>query len=150
MDPDRLAEMRAYAEEIREELAEREAAAENDPDLFMMKTREVPSALVYKTRMNAPRQRDTNFANELQNSDDDQPEFTDGQMDIVATVLAQVFTENETAIKAAVAPLREKIALMEGQLSALMTLLSGDTSRSIGANGIMKKLSYHNGDGHQQ
>jgi len=57
--------------------------------------------------------------------DDNEPEFTDGQMDVIARVLAELQKETQAMIDAAINPLRERVARLEGIIEAL-TLMSGN------------------------
>jgi hypothetical protein len=128
IDPDYLDQLRANAEAVRADLEEREA---NDPQLH------VPE-IVHKTNMDARRvllsdDGDTN------GDDDVPPPLTDEQMDIIAQVLAQMRMDFQAAIEDATAPLRERIATLEGQISILTSLLS-DSGKSIEASETVRKL----------
>jgi hypothetical protein len=79
---------------------------------------------------------------------DDDPPFTDEQIDIVALALAEMRielrndlrTETQATIAGAMGEIRERVAMIEGQLSALMTLLGGDSTRSYEASETIRKL----------
>ena len=68
------------------------------------------------------------------------PPFDDLQIDIVATVIAELRAETQAAIDAAVAPLQQRIAMLEGQVQMLTTLLGGDASRSLEASEVVRKI----------
>ena len=70
------------------------------------------------------------------------PPFDDDQIDIVARVIAEIRDETQDAIDAALAPLQQRIAVLEAQVSMLVTLLGGDANRSIEASSseIVRKL----------
>ena len=61
---------------------------------------------------------------------DDNPPFTDEQIDIVAQALAEtrieLRSEIEVMIANAMSEVKERISRIEGQLDVLMMLLSGD------------------------
>jgi hypothetical protein len=83
-------------------------------------------------------------SNDVSSSYYDNPPFTDEQIDIVALALAEtridLRTETQAMIAASMSEIRERVATIEGQLSALMTLLGGDSSRSIEASETIRKL----------
>ena len=68
------------------------------------------------------------------------PPFDDDQIDIIATVIAELRQDMQAMVDAALAPLRERIASIEGQLTVLMTLLGADASRSIEASEVIRKI----------
>ena len=132
MDPEYLEQLRAEADEIRQDLAEREARDLEDDDAIMAATRVVQKGgrppflgqLVYKTNDDAKVARRASFDDNY--DDEPSPLFDDQQMDIVATVIAMVRTDMQNSIDDAVGPLRERIATLEGQVNMLMSLLAGD------------------------
>ena len=145
MDPEYLAQLRANAAEVRADLESREhhqRLLEGDPqvqhDAIMEATRVVRTTVVpevvYKTHDNAVvRQRTISNA-------DDVPPFADDQIDVLAEVLVQLREELQTMVDAAVAPLREKIANLEGQISVLTALLGSDSGKSFEASETVRKL----------
>jgi hypothetical protein len=128
IDPAYLEQLRANAEEVRADLEEREA---NDPQLH------VPE-IVHKTTMDArvlPNDDDGNG-----NGDDPiPPPLTDEQMDIIAQVLAQMRMDFQAAIDDAIAPLRDRIATLEGSINTLMAMLN-DSGKSIEASETVRRL----------
>jgi hypothetical protein len=72
--------------------------------------------------------------------DDDAPPLTDDQIEILADVLAQIRIEFRDTIDDAIAPLRERIAVLEGQISILTSLLGSDSSRSFEASETIRRL----------
>jgi hypothetical protein len=48
----------------------------------------------------------------------------------MAAVIAELRRELQETIDAAMAPLRDRVAMLEGQVSTLMTLLGADANRS--------------------
>jgi hypothetical protein len=87
-------------------------------------------------------------SNDVSGSYDGNPPFTDEQIDIVALALAEtrielrndLLAETQVMIAAAMSETRERVATIEGQLSVLMTLLGGDSSRSFEASETIRKL----------
>ena len=74
-------------------------------------------------------------------SDAPAPPFDDLQIDIVATVLAELRHDTQAAIADAMAPLRERIAALEAQVSMLTTLLGADANnRSLEASEVVRKI----------
>jgi hypothetical protein len=76
---------------------------------------------------------------------DDQPPFTDEQIDIVARAMAQSRDELRTEMQEladSLAAIRERVATIEGQLSVLMTLLGGDNKavKMVEASEVVRKL----------
>jgi hypothetical protein len=96
------------------------------------------------------KQQDTKKVSRLTLSADDNgdnvpPPFTDEQTELLADTLAQFRMdfrmELEDMMDAAVAPLRERIATLEGQLSMLTNLLNGNGNRSFEASEVIRKLN---------
>lgn len=148
IDRDYLEQLRAQAEAVRADLEERESLLEGDPqavhDAIMAATRPAMPAIVHKTMVNGERvRRRTISVND--NGDDVPPPFTDEQTELLADTLAQFRmdfrSELEDMMDAAVAPLRERIANLEGQLSMLTNLLNGNGSRSFEASEVIRKLN---------
>jgi hypothetical protein len=91
---------------------------------------------------------DSNASYDSLISCDDNPPFTDEQIDIVALALAETRTElrnnllaeTQAMVADATSEIRERVATIEGQLSALMTLLGGDSRRSFVASETIRKL----------
>ena len=144
MDPEYLAQLRANAAEVRADLEEREhyqRLLQLDPevahDAIMEATRVLRNTvpeIVYKTIENA-RPSDNSTTNA-----DDIPPFADDQIDVLAEVLVQLREELQTMVDAAIAPLREKIANLEGQISVLTALLGSDSGKSFEASETVRKL----------
>ena len=132
IDKEYLEQLRAQADEIRNDLAEREARDAEDHDAIMA-TCVVQKAggpafsgqLVHKTIVDArvyPSKQLIDDYGDQPSSFDDQPPFTDDQIDIVATVIAQIRTDMQNTIDDAVGPLRERIAMLEGQVNMLVAM----------------------------
>jgi hypothetical protein len=121
MDKEYLERLRAQAAEVRADLAEREA------NETIMPTRSMP-AVIHKTiadaRVVAPP------ADELP------PEFSDDQLDIIAGALAEIRQDFRDQMEAALAPIRERVAFLEGQLSILLN----PNSKTIEASEVVRKL----------
>jgi hypothetical protein len=145
IDAEYLEELRARAAEVRADLEEREALAEDDHDAIMAKCRRVilkrfdstgsgDPVLVHKVRADARVPTDTGVSDELSHLGQleeiatDAPPFTDEQVDIISMALAMMRQEYKGIAEAAVAPLRERVATLEGSIDMLMTLLS-DTNK---------------------
>jgi hypothetical protein len=149
LDAEYLAELRDY---VRADLAEREAnrahARAFDPeangahephfdpevehDIIMAATRPSMPEIVHKTTI----QKDTRVS--FSNNGDDTLTFTDDQVEQLADVLAQYRLELQAEIDDAIAPLRERIAVLEGQLAILASLLS--EGRSFKASETIREL----------
>jgi hypothetical protein len=145
IDPDYLEQLRANAAEVRADLEEREAkdCAHSflDPlaehDAIMQATRTMPPT-IHKTNMDARRVLLSDDGNG--NGDPEPPPpLSDEALDILAQVLAQIRLDFQAAIEDAVAPLNQRIAVLEGQISILTSLLSSD-SKSIEATETTRKL----------
>lgn len=142
LDADYLAELRASAAEVRADLEERERLFDADPegmhDAVMAATRprELPHVgqLVHKefSGRQLPGRTLPGDAN------DDDP-MTADQIEIISMVLAEVTIEFQNAIADAAAPLRERIAVLEGQLSMLTNLIGGN-GRSFEASETIRKI----------
>jgi hypothetical protein len=139
MDPERLAEMRAYAAEVREDLERREA---EDPlgafELNQMR-RAGPPALVFKVTDNAAVGCELESIGQIVQCDDRAP-FTYEQTEIMAVVIAELRAELQAEVAATLAPLRERCARLEGQLTMLTTMLGAEESRAIDAPEVVRKL----------
>jgi hypothetical protein len=93
----------------------------------------MPPAIVHKTRDNA------NVFDVPDNGSP--PPFDDLQIDIVATVIAEIRAETQDAIDAAVAPLQQRVAVLEGQVSMLVALLGADANnRSVESSEVVRKI----------
>jgi hypothetical protein len=140
IDPDYLEQLRIQAAEVRADLEEREANNRStgflDPiaehDAIMEATRparqRAAPELIHKTNMNA-----RVLPNDDDGNGDDPiipPTFTDEQMDLIATVLAEQSMQVQARIDDAVAPLNQRIVALEAQISTLMSMLN-DSNRSI-------------------
>jgi hypothetical protein len=142
IDAEKLREMRAFAAEVREDLAMRELAAEEDHAQIMATTAATRAspAMIYKVKPDARVRRQV--IDEPGDSTDDVPPFSDEQVDVVAQVIADLRTEMrgdcQAMIDAALAPLRERIASIEGSLSTLIDLLGNNGGRSVEASEVRK------------
>jgi hypothetical protein len=116
VDPERLAEMRAYAAEVREDLERREQDPANWPEL----RRDAPQ-MIFKTHDNA-----SVYANAAPAS----PLNNDELIDTIAETLAEEGDEIRREFEA-------RIAKLEGQIEMLTSLLAGDPTR---AKAIRKSL----------
>jgi hypothetical protein len=87
-------------------------------------------AIVHKTHYNPPEPDGVGVGG--------QESFSDFQLDAIAQAIAEsrveLRTEIQGTINGAVAPLRERVAMLEGQVSALMMLLGSDSRPSIEAS----------------
>jgi hypothetical protein len=136
--------MRAFAAEIREDLAEREQMAAEDHTQIMAATaatRAAP-AMIYKVKPDARVRRQV--VDDPGDSTDDVPPFSDSQMDTIAELMAMIRNdmrdEFRAIVDAALAPLRERIASVEGSLSTLTGIIGNDSSRSVEASEVVRKL----------
>jgi hypothetical protein len=138
-----LDELRANADEVREDLANRERLAEEDHEQIMASvsdildrniTRAAPT-LVYKTCNSTAVKQDILDVN----GDDQPPIFDENQTEIIAEVLAEVTSELKAAIDDAVAPLVERVSRLEGQVDLLVALF-GDTNKSFEASEVIRKM----------
>ena len=155
IDPDYLEHLRAQAAEVRADLEERELRGTNgtppfddpeaDHDFIMQATRPARQRaampeIIHKTNENA-----RVLLPDDGNGDDPiiPPTFTEEQLDVLAQVLSQIRMEFQAtiddAIAAATAPLRDRIATLEGSINTLMAMLS-DNNRSIEASETIRKL----------
>jgi hypothetical protein len=132
VDADYLEQLRADADEVRKDLAEREQTFDDDydpiasHDAVMAATRSLPPAVVHKTHVTPPRQ----FDRMDSNNDQEPPLFSDEQLDVVAEVLGEFRGELRNEIDV----LKERIANLEGQLSMLTTLLNGNGNNRPDSN----------------
>ena len=149
IDKEYLQQLRDNAAEVRADLEERAhmCTFADDPeamhDEVMEATRVLRSTgsqLVHKTmegKIGIPK---------FSNGDGDAPPFTDLQNEVLADAIAQIRMELQdtiaSAIADAVAPLRDRIANLEGQISMLTALL-GDSNRSktFEASETVRKLA---------
>jgi hypothetical protein len=106
----------------------------------MIATREAAmseASVVYKVHAG-------NLSDDNSGSYDDNVPFTEEQIDIVAQALADtridLQTKTQAMIATATSEIRERVAMIEGHLSALMTLLGGDSTRSFEASETIRKL----------
>jgi hypothetical protein len=121
IDRERLEEMRVFAREVREDLERREA---EDPlgAFELAHPRAAPPALVFKVTDNAAVKRELEdggqFAHrsKIVTSDGQVPPFSDEQIDIIAKVIAELRAEFQDVV-------RERVAVLEGKLELLTTLL---------------------------
>jgi hypothetical protein len=125
----------------RYDLDEQNAVRDHDAIMAATRSPRIDPPLVYKTIEDA---RSVDLAASRQIGDDLSPPLDDDLMEQLAEVLAQVRidmrTEFEDALDLAAAPLRERIAVLECQLSLLMVLLGGDSGRTLEASETVRKL----------
>jgi hypothetical protein len=128
LDRDHLERLRQEAQEVREDLAEREAAAAaSDHDAVMASTREVlkkfdTTQLVRKVNAEA------RVLSRADDPVDDAPPFDDAQIDGLADMMVQV----GDMIADATGDLRDRVAALEGKMDMLASLLgNGKTSKII-------------------
>lgn len=129
INADYLRKLRANADQIRDDLEERERVLDEDPLAMhdaLMATRPPPQ-IVYKKFVGRqePLADDTNINVDPATSD---ALFNNDQMEVMADVLAQTRIDLQARIDDATAPLRERIAVLEGQLSMLTNLLGSSSS----------------------
>jgi hypothetical protein len=133
----------------------RERSALDDHDAIMTSIavpvlqREAP-LMVHKTKWDAKVYRSISRAHDIDPGDvldannGDEAPLSDEQMDIICAFVAQeimgIRSEYEDAIDAAVAPLKERIASLEGSIQMLMSLISGNGNRSIESSEVIRKL----------
>lgn len=146
VDPEYLAELRANAAEVRADLEEREQRQlEGDPQAthaeVLAATRPSMPAIVRKTNMDARPFLPDDDDNGDGDGDNVPPAFDDNQMEQLADILAQINMQLQDTIDAAIAPLRERVAMLEGQISTLLSVLGNNNdSRSIEASETIRKL----------
>jgi hypothetical protein len=126
VDPEKLAEMRAYAAELRAEIAEREAQVEDDPigghDALMAtlrtteQTRSAPT-LVFKTHENDASAYDNTEPASIAEPD----EITEAVMVLQDTVLDLQKAQDQIA---------QRLLVLETQFQTLMNLMGADANRS--------------------
>jgi hypothetical protein len=144
IDADYLDELRANAEQIREDLAAREQAAETDHDAVMASVslftvnKLAPSSFVYKTKDDARVKQDILDIDGDSNGDEP-PLFNDEQLDVLAQMIVDIRQDVRDMIDDAVAPLKERIASLEGSINMLMAMI-GDTNRSFESSEVIRKL----------
>jgi hypothetical protein len=139
IDQEYLERLRAQAQEIREDLEERELRCKDDLEHIMAVTapltRSEPlTTIVHKTIDNA---RQYDMPEDMPVYDAALP-FSEEQMDAMAQVIADLRTDIQGMIDQANAPLRERIAMLEGQVNTLLQMLGGDTNKSIPRLSVMK------------
>jgi hypothetical protein len=128
VDRECLAEMRRYPDELRNEIAEREARLEADPqaahDALMetLQTRSAP-VIIHKVTQNAP-----TFSNAT-SSDDDQAITDDDMVEAVMTLQSAVLDLQRDRDQMA-----QRIALLEARFETFMALVGGaDAGRAKAA-----------------
>jgi hypothetical protein len=128
MDKEYLEQLRAQAAEVRADLAERQA---NDTVIGLGTiVPRPPSGIIHKTIADARVVAPPEFEHDVQT------EFTDNQLEILAAAMAEI---NRDMMDDALAPLLERIATLEGQISVLMALLNPN-SKTIEASEVVRKL----------
>ena len=129
------------------EIAERERQMEEDPiaahDAIMAATRvtkKSATAVIHKTRQDARVRQSQPYADNNGHGDNLVPPFTDEQMDTMASVLVEIREETQSMIDTAIAPLRERIANLEGQLSMLTSMMGNGNGKAFEASEVVRKL----------
>ena len=133
-----LARLRAEADEVRADLAARET---NPTHEEVMATTQVPNIhglgylvpdIIHKeyTGKQLPIDDTNNDYVEL-------PPLTDEQIDIIAAALADIKLDLQSRIEDAIAPLVQRISVLEGQLSLMTTLLG---TKSFEASEVIRKI----------
>jgi hypothetical protein len=78
------------------------------------------------------------------NGDEQPPQFSDDQIDVLAQALVDLRSEFQSMVDDAISPLRERLAWLEGEMGMLTTLLSNNNSsnnsRNIEASEIIRKV----------
>jgi hypothetical protein len=138
MDQEYLEQLRANAEEVRQELAERELAALTDHDAIMAQRAAPP--LVRKTKMDARVKQTTDdiIADDINGDGQLDNAFMEAVAEAMAEQAIQLRADCAAMLEDAVAPLRERIATLEGQLSMLTGLLGAD--KAFEATETIRKL----------
>jgi hypothetical protein len=132
VDQEYLERLREQAREIRKDLEERENDLSHEN--IMAVTRYDPP-IVHKTIDNAQY---PDYSDEPPPTEDPPLGFTDEQMDAMAQVIADTRMEFQGMIDQANAPLRERIAMLEGQVQTLLQVLGGDSNKSIPRLSLLK------------
>jgi hypothetical protein len=127
IDPDRLAQMRAFADEVRDDLERRELEDGPVLDQPPQETRSEP--VIYKVIDSSGNGGSIAEPAALLTSDE--------IADAVAQALADVEADMRAEFEAALAPLRERLAAMEARIETLLALLGADPGRS---KSVRKKL----------
>jgi hypothetical protein len=134
-----LAVLRAQADEVRRDLAERERMVDADPiaahDEVMRATRPLMPSIIHKINDNALILPDDSSDT---NDDVEPPMFSDEQLDVLAQAMAEINLGIQTRIEDATLALRERIAVLEGKLD-LLTMLLGN-SKTFEASEVIRKL----------
>jgi hypothetical protein len=132
IDRERLERLREASAEICDDLERREADPYLQHEILMAEGRASieralttvrPASLVFKTVENA---KVSSCDADAMIGDDDEPVFTDAQLDTLAIGLAEFRAEMHDEIAAAVAPLIERIVRLEGQVTTLLQIIAGD------------------------
>jgi hypothetical protein len=72
---------------------------------------------------------------------DDQPPLTDDLVDALAQVLVELRKDCRVMIDEVVTPLRERVAVLEGQLAMLVNMLGGNNGgKSLEASEVIRKV----------
>jgi hypothetical protein len=133
LDAEYLEELRANADQVRADIAERERLLEEDPLLAhdgIMRARMPMPRIVHKRYNNEPTiSRRDDMASPPDNGDT--PLLNDELLDAIAAALVEVKNEMRDEVEATVAPLRERIITLEAQLSTLLALFGNNNSRSL-------------------
>jgi hypothetical protein len=118
-------------------------------DIAVVLKRYDVATLIHKTNYNA-RVRVKQDVQDLLDGDDyangdetTMPPFTAEQVDVIATVIMELRQETrnmiDDAVVEATAPLRERVAMLEGQVSTLVMLIS-DNNKSFEATETVRKM----------
>jgi hypothetical protein len=160
IDAEYLAQLRANAEEVRADLQERELVVYHhfeDPEAVheeIMAATQPPMPTIVRKTNESPRRQAISSDGEntrrrvilvpdddSDNGDNDQlpPIFNDEQTDALADVIADLRMEFQATVDDAIAPLRERIAVLEGKLDMLVSMVS-DNNKSFTASETVRKL----------
>jgi hypothetical protein len=127
-----LARLRAQADEVRADLAERET---NQTHAEVMAATRVPlPAVIYKQYGGDQPVLDDNGTDDVE-----PPMFTDEQLDTLAQVLAEVQLGVQAKIDDAIAPLNQRLTVVEAQLS-MLTILLGNSGKSFELSEVIRKV----------
>jgi hypothetical protein len=138
----RIEKLREASAEIRADLERREADPFLQHDILLAKDRQAieRARVVYKSIENAKVDCAQTSVDAISSSNDtmvtgdDEPIFTDAQLDVLAEGLAEFRTEMRNEIATAVAPLAERIVRLEGQVRTLLQIIAGgDGNRTLDA-----------------
>ena len=154
IDWEKIEQLQAEADALIEERELRELQAQDDPigmhEHIMASLQTGPAArveksampkMIYKIREDARVRQPQPYAPDESDDDNDfAAPFDDAQLDTMAAVIAEIRQETRDMIAAAIAPLSERIATLEGQIGMLMAMLGGNNNKSYTASEIIRKV----------